>query len=253
MVRGLDIFERHFAAHDGQYVLIGGTALVLLMEEAGLAVRGTKDLDIVLCLEALDPAFVAAFWKFVELGGYGRQERGDGTRIFYRFQDPTDASFPEMLELFSRKPDVLTLDPDQHLTPIPAGQEAESLSAILLDDDYYAFLHARRRTLEGVPIVDEYALIPLKAYAWIKLTEEKTAGGAVDSKKILKHRNDILRLYAIVDPDIRIEAPARVRADLSRFLDALDPQLDLKPYGLPGVKPLEVAAVLKTVFGVVEQ
>lgn len=48
MVKGLDIFRQHFAAVADQYVLIGGTAATLAMEEAGLDFRATKDLDIVL-------------------------------------------------------------------------------------------------------------------------------------------------------------------------------------------------------------
>ncbi len=36
MVRGLDIFRQSFADFADQYVLIGGTAASLTMEEAGL-------------------------------------------------------------------------------------------------------------------------------------------------------------------------------------------------------------------------
>ncbi len=57
MVRGLEIFQERFAACVDQYVLIGGTAASLTMEEAGLEFRATKDLDIVLHVEALTPAF----------------------------------------------------------------------------------------------------------------------------------------------------------------------------------------------------
>ena len=57
MVRGLNIFQEWFAAYADQYVLIGGTTASLTMEEAGLAFRATKDLDIVLHVEALTPAF----------------------------------------------------------------------------------------------------------------------------------------------------------------------------------------------------
>mgnify|MGYP003526913084 CR=1 FL=1 len=46
MVRGLDVFREHFAGHADQFVLIGGTAATLAMEEAGLEFRATKDLDI---------------------------------------------------------------------------------------------------------------------------------------------------------------------------------------------------------------
>lgn len=59
MVRGLDVFREHFAAHAGQFVLIGGTAATLAMESAGLEFRATKDLDIVLHIEALNPVALA--------------------------------------------------------------------------------------------------------------------------------------------------------------------------------------------------
>ena len=75
MVRGLDIFQEWFAAYADRYVLIGGTAASLTMEEAGLAFRATKDLDIVLHVEALTAAFGDAFWKFVEAGGYDPDEK----------------------------------------------------------------------------------------------------------------------------------------------------------------------------------
>jgi hypothetical protein len=48
VVKGLDVFQNHFARYADQYVLIGGTAATLAMEEAGLEFRATKDLDIVL-------------------------------------------------------------------------------------------------------------------------------------------------------------------------------------------------------------
>jgi len=57
MVRGLDVFREYFAGHADQFVLIGGTAATLAMEEAGLEFRATKDLAIVLQIEALNAAF----------------------------------------------------------------------------------------------------------------------------------------------------------------------------------------------------
>jgi len=35
MVRGLDLFREHFKDYSGQYMLIGGAACSILMEEAG--------------------------------------------------------------------------------------------------------------------------------------------------------------------------------------------------------------------------
>ena len=70
MVKGIDQFRAHFEGFNNRYVLIGGAACYLAMEEAGLDFRVTKDLDIVLCVEVLDAEFVDAFWDFVKKGKY---------------------------------------------------------------------------------------------------------------------------------------------------------------------------------------
>lgn len=52
MIKGLDVFRRHFEHYTDRYVLIGGVAATLAMEEAGLDFRATKDaltLDVVRC------------------------------------------------------------------------------------------------------------------------------------------------------------------------------------------------------------
>lgn len=146
MVRGLDIFRQHFAGFADRYVLIGGVAAALAMNEADLPFRATKDLDLVLIVEALDASFGEHFWRFIEAGGYEIRQKSDGQPQFYRFQKPTNPSYPVMLELFSRAPDGLQLHAQAHLTPIPLDEAVSSLSAILLDDKYYEFIVAGRRT-----------------------------------------------------------------------------------------------------------
>jgi hypothetical protein len=94
-----------------------------------------------LCVEALDAAFAGAF---VRAGNYLIQERSTGQKLFYRFQKPTDENYPFMLELFSRQPDVLQVAKGSHLTPLPMEEDISSLSAILLDADYYGFIRAGR-------------------------------------------------------------------------------------------------------------
>ncbi len=44
MIKGLDVFRRHFEHYTDRYVLIGGVAVTLAMEEAGLDFRATKDI-----------------------------------------------------------------------------------------------------------------------------------------------------------------------------------------------------------------
>lgn len=57
MIQGLDTFRVHFAQFADRYVLIGGVAASLAMEDAGLDFRATKDLDMVLVVVAIDMHF----------------------------------------------------------------------------------------------------------------------------------------------------------------------------------------------------
>lgn len=81
MIKGLDKFREYFAGFSDHYVLIGGTASVLVMDEAGVDFRATKDLDIVLCVEVLDESFAETFWAFVKAGGYQNQQSSSGKNI----------------------------------------------------------------------------------------------------------------------------------------------------------------------------
>ena len=58
---------------------------------------------------------------------------------FYRFTDGK-SGYPAMIELFTRKLDAIQLPEDAVLTPLPMDEDISSLSAILLDNDYYEFL-----------------------------------------------------------------------------------------------------------------
>lgn len=229
MVAGLDLFRAHFAGHGHQFVLIGGAACELLMGDVGLEFRATKDLDLVLIVEALDPAFSERFWAFIEAGGYEVRERSEGRRILYRFQKPAVQGYPAMLELFSRNPEGLNLADSSGLTPIPIGEEAASLSAILLDEHYYAFLKGMVRDLGGLPVLMEAAIIPFKARAWLDLSERRAAGERVDEKDVRKHRNDVARLLQLLPADARFELPGHVRDDMTRFVAALQAADEFDP------------------------
>lgn len=229
MVAGIDRFREHFAGYDHQYVLIGGAACELLMDDVGLDFRATKDLDIVLIVEVLDPAFSGSFWAFVEEGGYEIRERSEGERILYRFQKPAKPDYPVMLELFSRSPEGLTLAEGSQLTPLPIGEGAASLSAILLDEDYYAFLKSMVRAVAGIPVLSEAAIIPFKARAWIDLGDRRAAGEKIDERDVKKHRNDIARLLRLLPADARYEVPEKVRADMETFVTALEVAAEFDP------------------------
>ncbi len=250
MIRGLDKFREHFADFGDCYVLIGGAASDLVMENAGVDFRATKDLDIVLCVEVLDASFAEAFWAFVKAGGYKNQQRSTDKKVFYRFNEPEDKNYPVMLELFSRAPDVLVLGDDSHLTPIPIDEDVSSLSAILLDEDYYQFIHQQKIDISGVPVVTEVCLIPLKAKAWLDLSKRRATGEKIDSKAIKKHKNDIFRLFQILSPGLRINLPDSIARDMQQYLAAIsdEPDLSLKPFGLAGLSVLDVVSVLRKIY-----
>lgn len=245
MVRGLDIFKEWFVTYADQYVLIGGTAASLTMEDAGLEFRATKDLDIVLHVEALTPAFGEAFWKFIDAGGYEiRQASATGKPIFYRFQKPTNGRFPAMVELFARAPDGLVPANGSHLTPIPLEDGVTSLSAILLDDAYYAFIMAGRREVDGLPWIGEDRLIPLKAIAWLDLKLRREQGASVDARDVRKHLHDVLRLTQLLAPATRIQLDPKLQEDMKRFLTAVvaDGAVDPKALQLGDVTVAELVA-----------
>ena len=140
-----------------------------------------------------------------------------------------------MIELFTRKLDAIQLPDDAVLTPLPMDENISSLSAILLDDDYYEFLKQGKVTVDGVTVLDAAYLIPFKAKAWMDLTDRKEAGEHVDSKNIKKHKNDFFRLTELIDPTVKIATPSGVYEDMQKFVDRMKNEtVDVKQLGLVG-------------------
>lgn len=248
MVKGLDTFRGAFAGHADRYVLIGGVAASLTLEEAGIEFRATRDLDIVLIIEALDDVFGAELWEFVRRGGYTERQALDGPTRRYRFGNPTDDSYPVLLELFSRAPEGLSLPEGAHLTPVPVDGEISDLSAILLDKAYYAFIVTGRNDTEDLSYIGVDRLIPLKAQAWTNLSrlecEEPNAG-----RKSSKHLKDIVVLSRLLSDDPEFVLPESIAQDLRQFLDVTPAlEVDMKAIGLRGVTMSEVAGRIRTAF-----
>ena len=219
MVKGLNLFKEHFRQHSHRYVLIGGTAAALEMDAVGETFRATRDLDIVLLVEARDALFGAIFWEFLEKGGYERREVSERPQ-FYRFSRPANTDYPAMLELFARAPTEMVLDAGQRVVPIPLGEALASLSALLLDDDYYQVVMETSRNVDGLSWMGTHGLIPLKAKAWLDLKARRAQlPGSVDAKHIGKHFRDVLRLSQTLSPGDRVTVPRPVRRDLRLFID----------------------------------
>jgi hypothetical protein len=217
MVEGLDRFREHFQEYSDQYVIIGGVACDEWFSSQGLRFRGTKDIDIVLVVEALTRDFMIAFWSFVDEGRYVIKERTEGYPILYRFKEPKTEGFPAQLELFSRKPKELDLAEGQEIAPVQIA-EGPSLSAILMNDGYYKLLLQHRRKFSGLSVVDVDGLIPLKARAYLDLSKRKAAGEQIDRGQITKHRNDVFRLTVTLSDVQGPRLPDSIKKDLKEFV-----------------------------------
>lgn len=217
MVEGLDRFVEHFRGLEDSYIIIGGAACDLWLESRGLPFRVTRDLDVVLVIEALTDEFGVRFWDFIHAGDYTSYFQSSERPQFYRFSDPQVDGFPLMIELLSRKP--FKVSEGSHLAPFPVGEDQSSLSVILLDDTYYHFTVESREFLNDIPTLPASCLIPLKARACLDLSKRRAEGDiTVRSHDIKKHRNDVFRLYRTLAPADRFAVPDLVRDDLSRFL-----------------------------------
>lgn len=219
-IQGLYKFRDFFQNYTDNYVLIGGAACSIVFDEIGEDFRATKDLDVVLIVENINEEFGRAFWDFIQEANYNGIETGERQRQFYRFKNPSDASYPKMIELFSRTPDIPLL-PEAHLTPVHIADDISSLSAILLNDDYYDFLLNGRRIVDGLSVLDEKYLIPFKAKAWCELTSRRENGEEGYSRHIRKHYRDVYHLLMLLLPSERVALPEQLRADMQLFINGI--------------------------------
>ncbi|MCL2718990.1 MAG: hypothetical protein FWE14_09460 [Lachnospiraceae bacterium] len=249
MIRGFDIFKKWFTGYDNQYVIIGGTACDILMDEYEQAFRATKDIDIILIAETLTSDFGQRFWDFVKTGDYRNKKKSNGEPQFYRFTNPSKSGFPIMIELFSKKIDLISLPDDAVLTPMPLDDDLSSLSAILVDDEYYNLMRKGKTVIDGIPLLDTAYLIAFKVKAWLDLSVRKKAGEVIDSKHIRKHKNDIFRLSVLLTAGLKIDITDTIKADLDEFFAAMkDEDIDLRSLGVGGDKKDVLKKIMRVYY-----
>ena len=251
MVTGFTKFKEKFQGFENQYVVIGGTACDLLMENENMTFRATKDVDIVLIVESITAEFGKAFWEYIKEAEYEHKNKSTGNTQFYRFTSPKSKEYPFMIEIFSKKPEFMALDESAVLTPLPIDDEISSLSAILLNDAYYNLLRDGQVILDGIPVLKEVCLIPFKAKAWIDLNERKEKGEAVDSKNIKKHKNDVFRLGQLLTAESRQALGEDIANDMKHFLNEMEKEnVDLKALGVRGFSQESMISLLKNCYGI---
>ena len=216
MVAGIASFIEKFRDYGDCYTIIGGTACDILMTEADTEFRATKDIDMILILEARQRDFIKIFWEYVIEAGYRFGWKNSDTVHFYRFTEPKPG-YPFMIELFSREPDYIKSTPTG-IIPIHVDDDISSLSAILLDDEYYSFMLDGRRNVSGVSVLDAEHIIPFKMFAWLNLKDRKQNNEHVNERDLKKHKYDVFRLLQIIDRSITVDAPGLVKENIIRFI-----------------------------------
>lgn len=218
-VMGITAFKERFKDYDDCYTIIGGTACDILMAEEELDFRATKDIDMIILLEDRYREFAEVFWAFIKEGGYRCGWKRSDKAHFYRFTEPR-TGYPVQIELFSRKPDY-HLEIESGVVPIYIDDDVSSLSAIMLNDDFYSFMMDGRKSINGISVLCAEHIIPFKMYAWLNLKEQKRVGEHVNSKDLRKHKYDVFRLLQIVPAGAKVKTTGAVKDTINSFLSCI--------------------------------
>lgn len=230
-VKGLDRFKEYFLDFKDNYVIIGGTACSVILRNADMQPRATKDIDMILVVERMTPEFGRRFWEFIHEGDYEMRERKrdegkEPVPELFRFYKPRNDGFPYQIELLSRQPEVLSVPEGFHLTPIPVGEDVSSLSAILMDEEFYHFALAHSTMEDELHVADTIGLICLKMKAYLNLSEQEPPAHSSD---IRKHMSDVFKLMAsgyIAEP---VALSGNMKKDAAAFVAKMESLMPNQP------------------------
>ena len=246
----IDGFKDYFKDYKDSYVLIGGSACQILLNEAGFDFRATKDLDIVLCVETINSEFVTHFWSYLKKGNYKIAKKANKKPCFYRFEKPEESGFPSMIEILSALPGLFCDLEDFDVLPMALEEEIISLSAIILNQDYYDFLVNLKTEIDGIMLADHRVIIPLKVRAYLDLKSRKENGEMIKSTDIKKHKNDVYRLSRLLVNEKLENVPEVIRRDMALFnMDLTETNQMLRQIGITEFTVEEIKTILSLVYG----
>jgi len=239
------------------YVVIGGLAMVLTLEDRGLPARATKDVDMIIICQPESKFYMRRFWEFIKAGGYKlwKPDNEEDTHpCFYRFVKPDSREFPLQVDLFSKVPEYVEVPEGVHIVHIPMEGYTSSFSAIIMDDAYYDFAVEHSEIVGDIRILKPEALVVLKAVAYLENLRRKQQGGDVDQKDIDKHKKDIYRLAYVFDGSERFEVNDTIKERLRAFVSEvanspIDGKNMMRGQGIPAMGMAEFTALLGDVFG----
>ena len=209
-------FTDYFKDYSEDYVVIGGLATAMVMNDLGFVARATKDIDLVV-ISKNNEEFIKKLLGFIEVAGYKTKQRtnNDSRHNLFRFLDSENKEYPEQIELFAVHTESSVIVKDSHIIPIETPEFYNYLSAILLDKDYFKLLTEYTTKIEGLHVATPEVLIPLKIHAHLNLLK----GNHHDAKK---HLTDVIRLATMLDDETTVILTDNPKEDYLEFLPLLD-------------------------------
>lgn len=226
MIAGFDKFEESFTPYRDSFILIGGTAVQMVLGQydspKGVANRArvTHDIDLLIVTDHLTDSFKLAFHRFIAAGEYEcyfAKERPH----YYRFLNPKNPVYPAKIELLSHS--LLDI-PGIRYTPLVLDRD-ESMSAMVMDENLYQFALTHCEVRHGFNCLKPEALMVFKIAAYLNLMKEFAESG--DPRRhndALKHRNDVFRVLEHISPTTRSELPEAIVPRVRDFLAHFSPQ-----------------------------
>ncbi|MGV6830572.1 MAG: hypothetical protein ACWA5P_03295 [bacterium] len=248
MIQGIEKFREFFEGFENDYVIIGGLATAMVMNDLGFVFRATKDVDLVV-LSTDNEAFLKRILLFIDEAGYQTKQRtkSDTKHNLFRFCDSDDKSYPEQLELFAIHGEDSSIITDNHIIPIETPEFYDYLSAILLDRDYYNLLKQHTTNVDGLHVATAEVLIPLKIHAHLNFIDSVHNYNG-------KHLKDVVRLCTTLDGEEKVHLTGMPRDDFQKFLPIFN-ELDedrvrniLKTNQIGGVTKQDLLSLLKSTY-----
>lgn len=208
---GLSHFQEFCKDLDDNYVVVGGFATIMLLDKQ-LKGHGkaTYDIDLVL-LTNNSLEMSKRIKKYIKEGDYKIQIGEKDQYRYYRFIEPKKDNFAKEIELFASNENDLKLEDSQRIIPIDPDEGLYSLSAIMLDQEYFEMIKENVDKTGVAPCTNVQATIILKMSAFYDL---KNRG----EDKWKKHRRDIFKLALLLTGEEKLELKGRMLKDFNSFI-----------------------------------
>ena len=218
---GLSHFQEFCKDLDEHYVVVGGFATLMLLDnEIANHGKATYDIDLVL-LSSNSKEITQRIKQYVKEGEYKIQRGSVDQYQYYRFIEPKKETFAKEIELFASNENMLELDENQRIIPIDPEEGLYSLSAIMLDKEYFEMIKNNIDKNHVAPCTNTQATILLKMSAFYDLKQRGDA-------KYKKYRRDILKLALLLIGNEEIILVGRMKKDFDTFLAHLEQDIDSK-------------------------